>query len=76
MLVLAGMALDLGKAQAAGVDSTTTIVKPPEKKISCKALYSYPPRMPESAAMFGAIDLRGQNFVMIGWRPAFMSAPH
>jgi hypothetical protein len=75
MLALAAMSLGLGKSQAAGVDPTMTIVKPPAE-IPWKALYNFPPGMAESATMFGAIDQPGQYFVMIRWHPGYMSAPH
>jgi hypothetical protein len=62
-------------AQAAGVDSSMTIVVPPEK-IPWKPLYNFPPGMAESAAMTGSISEPGQYYVLIRWHQGYMSAPH
>ena len=75
MLALAAMALGLRAGQAAGVDPAMTIIKTPDE-IPWKPLYNFPPGMAESAAMAGAIDAPGQYFVLIRWRPGYMSAPH
>jgi hypothetical protein len=74
-LALAAMTLDLGAGRAAGVDPAMTIIKRPDE-IPWKPLYNFPPGMAESAAMFGTIDAPGQYFVLIRWRPGYMSAPH
>ena len=68
-------ALGIGEARAAGVDPAMTILMRPEE-IPWKPLYNFPPGMAESAAMFGAIGEPGQYFVLIRWRPGYMSAPH
>ena len=44
--------------------------------IPWKPLYNFPPGMAESATMFGDIHAPGQYFVLIRWRPGYMSAPH
>ena len=74
-LALLASALALPASRAAGVDPAMTIVVRPEE-IPWKPLYNFPPGTADSAAMFGAIGEPGPYFVLIRWRPGFMSAPH
>ena len=75
LVAMAAMALGVKLGKAAGVDSTMTIIKPPNE-IPWKPLYNFPAGMAESAAMFGDIHAPGQYFVLIRWHPGYMSAPH
>jgi len=75
LLTMAAMALRAKPGRTAGVDPTMTIVKRPDE-IPFKPLYNFPPGTAESATMFGDIRSPGQYFVIIRWRPGYMSAPH
>ena len=74
----ATFALDLVQSdsvQAAGVDPSMTIIKPPDQ-IVWRPHYGYPSGVVDEAPMYGASDEPGQYFVLVRWHPGFMSAPH
>ncbi len=75
MLIAATVQCGLSSAIAAGVDSTMTIITPPEK-ISWKSAYDFPPGSAEQAELSGAISEPGPYFILVRWHPGFMSAPH
>jgi hypothetical protein len=64
MLALDATSLGVGIGRAAGVDPPMTIIKRPEE-IPWKPRYNVPPGSAESAAVFGAIDVRGPYFVLM-----------
>ena len=74
-LPLAATLAGLGGAQAAGVDPAMTMITPPDR-IPWRAMDGFPAGSVETAALFGKTSDPGQYFVLIRWRPGFMSAPH
>jgi hypothetical protein len=62
-------------AHAAGVDPTMTIITPPDK-IPWQKNSLFPIEAAETAPLFGKPSDPGPYFMLIRWKPGFMSAPH